>query len=214
MPTSWSSPPSDRERIIESAREKFFSHGPSSVTVDEIATDLGMSKKTIYKFFPSKEEMVRAVVRFTMARAANKVGAIVSADELFDKKLLRLMTFLGQLLGQTSRRFPMEMKRSYPDLWHEIERFRREHILEALKSMFVQGKEEGYFREDVNVDIFILMFTQSVEGIVNPATLSEHSFSTTDAISNIFSILFAGALTDDARATFHLHHDSQPKNKR
>ncbi len=204
--------PSEKERIMEAAREKFFSHGPSSVTVDELAEDLGMSKKTLYKFFPSKEAIVGAVVRYTMAHAAARVNAIVGSNEEFDQKLLQLMTFLGRLLGNTSRRFPVEMKRSYPDLWREIEMFRRDHILSALKKMFVQGKQEGYFRKEVNVDIFILMFTQSVEGIVNPTTLSEHSFSTSEAILNIFSILFGGALTDEARAKFEFHHTQIPKN--
>lgn len=190
----------EKERIIEAAREKFFAQGFSKVTVDEVATEVGMSKKTIYKFFPSKEDLLRAVAQMMMKRVEREVTRIVSSEKPFAQKMTELLTFIGSFLGRIGRpQLLLDMKKYAPELWKEIDTFRHEHVLTKVQTMFRQAKEEGVLRDDVNTEVLMLMFLKSVEGIVTPDTLSSHSFSAAEALQSIFRILFEGALTDDAR---------------
>ena len=195
----------EKERIIEVAREKFFAQGFSKVTVDEVASELGMSKKTIYKFFPSKEDLLRAVAQMMMKRVEREVGRIVATDKPFGQKMTELLAFIGSFLGRLGRpQLLLEMKKYAPELWKEIDAFRHEQILTKVQTMFRQAKEEGVLRSDVNTEVLMLMFLKSVEGIVTPDTLSMHSFSAAEAFQSIFKILFEGALTEDARHNIHL----------
>jgi hypothetical protein len=76
--------------------------------------------------------------------------------------------------------------------------------------MFDQAKREGVFRKDLNVDLFVLVFLNSVQNIINPQTLSQQSFSTEEAFHQILTIIFEGAVTDEARQQLHLSEHSQP----
>lgn len=194
----------EKERILETSREKFFEFGFLKVTIDEIAADLRMSKKTLYKFFPSKEDLIKAVVHHMMKRVSNQVDSIVQSPKPFDQKMTELLAFIGKMWGRAGRQFPIDMKRNFPELWKEIEAFRRERVLTQIQKMFLQGQQERILRQDMNTDLFMLMFLSCVEGILNPTTLSEYPFSMAEAFKGIFKILFEGALTDESRARFHL----------
>ncbi|MBI4429743.1 MAG: TetR/AcrR family transcriptional regulator [Ignavibacteriales bacterium] len=193
----------EKDRIVESASEKFLSQGISKVTLDEIASDLRMSKKTMYKFFPSKDELLRSIVHLMMGRMERQIEAIVSSNKPFPEKMTELMAFAGKFIGRLSTQFVHDMERFAPALWKEVETFRRERIFSRLEKMFVQAKHEGFFRSDLDHTLFMLMFLHSMQGIMNPHTLSQHSFSAQQAFKGIFKILFEGALTDTARKEFH-----------
>ncbi len=193
----------EQDRILQAARDKFFEHGFVKVRVDEIATDLGMSKKTVYKFFPTKEVLVRKVVHFVMRQVNARVEAIVKSERPFIEKLSELLSLIGRVWGRAGKQLPVDMKKYFPDVWKEIETFRREKILNNLQAMFEQAKREGALRDDVDPQLFILMFITCVEGIMNPTTLAEHSFSLSDAFRGIFKILLEGAMTDEAKAKYH-----------
>lgn len=194
----------DQERIMEAAREKFFEQGFMKVTVDEIASDLGMSKKTLYKFFPSKEDLVRKAIHFMLRQVNARIEAIVKSEKPFVEKMSELLVLIGRMWGRAGRQFPIDIKKHFPDLWKEVETFRRERILTNMQQMFLQAKQEGVLRDDVRPELLMLMFLCCVEGILNPTTLSEHSFSLTEAFRGIFKTLFEGSMTDEARTTYHL----------
>ncbi len=194
----------DRQRIVEVASRHFRQVGISKVTLDEIASELGMSKKTMYKFFPSKEDLLTEVVHGVMSGLRTRVEATVASDKSFAEKASELLGHLGRVIGTTSKQFLIDLQRFSPDLWKEMEEFRRQRILTSVRAIFVQAKEEGVFRRDLNVDLFILIFLNSVQNIVNPQVLSEQSFSMEEALRGIFRIIFEGAMTDEARARSHL----------
>ncbi len=198
----------DKQRIVEVAGKRFREIGITKVTLDEIASELGMSKKTMYKFFPSKEDLLREVVHGVMNNLRGHVESIVASDKPFDEKASELLGHLGRQIGTTSKQFLIDLQRFTPELWREMDEFRRERILTSVRHMFMQAKDERVFRNDLNVDLFILVFLSSVQGIVNPQVLSAQSFSMEEALRGIFRIIFEGAMTDEARKKFRLFDKS------
>lgn len=198
----------DKQRIVGVASQRFRELGISKVTLDEIAAELGMSKKTMYKYFPSKEDLLRTIVHAMMNGLRARVESIVASDRSFAQKLPELMGHLGREIGATSKQFLIDLQRFTPELWKEMDEFRRQRILTNVRRMFMQAKDEGVFRKDLNVDLFILVFLNSVQGIVNPQVLSEQSFSMDEALRGIFKIIFEGVMTDEARKEFHLFDKS------
>ncbi len=189
----------DKQRIVEVASKRFRQVGISKVTLDEIASDLGMSKKTMYKFFPSKEELLSAVVHGMMNGLRAKIESIVQSNRSFTEKLPEILGHLGREIGTTSKQFLIDLQRFTPELWKEMDEFRRQRILTNVRQLFVQAKEENIFRSDLNIDLFLLVFVNSVQNIVTPQVLSEQPFSMNEALRGIFNIIFRGAMTDDAR---------------
>jgi AcrR family transcriptional regulator len=183
------------------------------VTMDEIASDLRMSKKTVYKFFPSKETLLKAIVHTFMKKVEGEVQGIVSSDKPIEEKLTTLLTFIGKQLRRFSRPFMTDVQRFAPELWKEVEIFRRERVLNQLQRMFRQAKKEGVFREDLDPDLFFLVLTTTIQGIMNPQVLSQQPFSAEEAFKGIFRILYEGAFTQEARNRFQLNNLSLTSNE-
>ena len=193
-----------RERIISFAREHFMHEGFSKVTLDEIATELGMSKKTLYKYFEDKEDLLRAGIEENLRKIAHEIDAITATEGSFAEKLARVMMLIGKQMSRLSRGAMLDMQKFTPDLWKQIEAFRREQIFNKIGRMIAQARKENIFRSHVNEQILSLMIINCVQGILNPEVLSQNSFSAEEAFNIIFRTIFEGALTDEARKNFHV----------
>jgi AcrR family transcriptional regulator len=196
----------EESRIIEAASDRFMDSGVYKVRMDEIASDLRMSKKTMYKFFPSKEILLKAIVHTMMGRIEREVQGIISSNKPIEEKLTTLLVFVGRQMRRLSRPFMTDVQSFAPKLWKEIELFRRERVLSHLQQMFRQAKKEGAFREDLDPDLFFLVLTTTIQGIMNPQVLSQQPFSAEEAFRGIFRILYEGALTNEARKQFQLNN--------
>jgi AcrR family transcriptional regulator len=197
-----------RERVLEHARDEFLSRGFSKVTLDEIASDLGISKKTLYKFYPSKEELLRASLHAMMRSAGWELERISSSDKPFAEKLAEAMVTMGKYISRFRREGLADVQRNAPSIWKEADKFREDHIVSKLVAMIVQARKENIFRPEVNEQVLIRMLVSSIQGVINPQVLTQHSFSAQEAAQSIFKVLFEGALTDTARKEFHVFDKS------
>ena len=191
-----------KERILELAKDRFFRNGFNKVTLDELSGELGISKKTMYKFFPSKEILVKTVVWLVLHHVEKEVKRITSEEKPFVHRLADLILFIGKTVGRFSKTFQQYMKRFAPVIWAEVDAFRRERILSKVTEMIRQAKTEHVFRDDINDEVLVMMLTTCFQSILIPEVLSEHSFSPKEAMFTIFHVIFEGALTEEARKEF------------
>ena len=191
-----------KERIILHAEDRFLSAGFNKVTLDELSSELGISKKTMYKFFPSKDFLVRTIVKALMKKAEKNVTAIIISEKPVLQKLAEVMIFIGKTAGRFSKAFQTDIQRFAPTLWKEVEKFRKEMILSRVATLISDATKQGKFRDDINGDIVLMMFLNSVQSIVNPEVLSQNSFSPKEAMYTIFHVIFEGSLTEEARREF------------
>ena len=189
-----------KQRILEAVRDRMLSEGFSRLSVDEIAAMFGMSKKTFYKFFPTKEDLINQVADRIMAEGRSRLARIINSDKDFISKIHELMSFLMFQSSRISKVMQHDVERFAPDLWRRIEEFRTGRITDVFSHLVEQGIKEGYVRSDVNKRIFLLVVLGSVRNVVNPAVLAQESFSAREAIDNILTLFFTGILTDQGRA--------------
>ena len=193
-----------RERVLEHARNEFLSRGFSKVTLDEISSDLGISKKTLYKFYPSKEELLRASLHATMRSAGWDLERISSSDKPFAEKLAEAMVTMGKYVSSFRKEGLADVQRNAPSIWKELDKFREEHIVSKLVAMIVQARHENIFRPEIHEQVLIRMLVSSIQSVINPQVLTQYSFSAKEAAQCILRVLFEGALTDEARKEFHV----------
>jgi AcrR family transcriptional regulator len=191
-----------RERLLHRANLRFRSEGFTAVTVDELADDLGVSKKTFYKYFSTKEELLEAIVEQTLTGMWASFLAIMDRDAPFVERLDELMSLFGNLFRTLNPRLVRDIQRHAPAVWQRIETFRRERILTNFTAFLLEGKERGAIRPDVNIKIFILAYLASIERILTPETLANESFSGEEAAQTILRIFFSGILTPEDAKNF------------
>jgi AcrR family transcriptional regulator len=203
------SPDNTKERITDYSRTRFLDDGFARVSVDEICSALGMSKKTFYKYFNSKEDLVHAIVDRMLAEAGAKVEAILAMHAPFPAKLDALVRTVGGIFRSISKHLIRDLQVHIPDTWARIQTFRREKIFVLWTRIIEEGKNTGYVRPEVNTRVFMLALLSTVEAIITPATLMNESFSSDEALETILTIFMKGILTDVAASEFHgIPHNS------
>jgi AcrR family transcriptional regulator len=189
-----------KDRILVFMRDRLLQFGFSKVTLDEIASELGISKKTLYKYFTGKEDLALQAIRFHFIGIASEIDAIVSSSQLFTDKLQSIMMLQRRQIGKISAVGMEDIRKHAPQLWKEIETIRRERLLSKIQLLFQDARRERVFRSVVDDRIVMMMMLACVDQIANPDTAATLSLSIKDVVQTIFQVLFGGALTDEARA--------------
>ncbi|MFO7526034.1 MAG: TetR/AcrR family transcriptional regulator [Ignavibacteriaceae bacterium] len=192
----------EQKKIIEHTEEKFFRDGFYKTTMDEIASELRMSKKTIYKFFPSKDELVHTIVKYFMHRMKSKIVPALQSDKNAIEKLGDLINILAKASEKISAARLDELKRHYPSLWNEIDNFRTEMMFGNITKVIDQGKKEGLFL-DYPTSIIMNVLVASVRSIVNPDFVLNNDFSIIEAARYAFRIVISGILTEKGKKEFN-----------
>ena len=188
-------------RILNSAREQFVRFGYSKVTTDEIASELGISKKTLYKYFASKEALFRAVMQRTMDDISAGAAAIIYNEELeYTRKLTETLAFFSEQIARVfSRPLMRDLRRKLPHIWQEVEAFREEQIFTKFASLIAEGVKQGVIRSDIHQEVIVRIYFAAAQQIMNPETLLNLPLTANEAFDAIVKTLFEGLLTERAR---------------
>jgi AcrR family transcriptional regulator len=189
-------------KIIELTEAKFFREGFYKTTMDEIASELRISKKTIYKFFPSKDDLIRAIAKYFMNRMKNTILPALNSDKNAIEKLGDLIKILAKASDQISAARMEELKRHYPSIWNEIDNFRTDMMFGNITKVIEQGKKEGLF-VDYPTSIIMNVLVASVRSIVNPDFIMNNNYSIIEAARYAFRIVISGILTDKGKKEFN-----------
>lgn len=142
-----------KERIKQKAHDLFRRYGVKSITMDEIATQLGASKKTLYQYFSDKDELVEAVVRETVDNAQKTCddSRDVSKDAVHE--LFQAMDFIQQIFSGMNPAMMYDLERFHPQAYKLFLDHKNKYLFEAIKVNLKRGIAEELYRPEINIDI-------------------------------------------------------------
>ena len=186
----------DRQRIVDSARVHFFSHGFRSVTMDDLAEELGISKKTLYAYFPGKFDLLEAVLadKFTHVEATLKEVTRAHPDD-FPATLRKLLAGTQRELDEIKPPFVRDMRQKAPDVFKLVERRRAALIQRYMGKFFIDGQRLGMVRKDVPAKLIIEILLAMVQSIMNPSKMEELRMMPKEGYAAILKVVLEGALT-------------------
>jgi len=187
-----------RKKVILQSRDKILQNGFVRLTVDQLAADTGMSKKTLYSVFAGKHQVVEGVIDSFLSELKEGLDRVMSDDQIFTGKFQQIMILLGNGTKRVGKPFLDDLQRHMPEQWEKIQAFRRERILTVFSRLIDQGIREGSVRPDIQKDLFLTSYLAAVEAVITPTFLMSHPLSTREAIAGILQIFFQGALTPAA----------------
>ena len=170
--------------------------------MDEVASELKMSKKTIYKFFPSKQDLVKAIAKHFMEGLKNKILPALNSDKNAIEKLAELNNILAKVSQKVPSKRMDEIKTYFPSLWDEIDSFRTKMMFANITKVIDQGKEEGLFI-DYPTPIIMNTLVSSVRAIVNPEFILNNNFSISEAALYTFKVVIGGIVTEKGKKVFN-----------
>jgi AcrR family transcriptional regulator len=190
-----------QEQIIEKIEDKLFKDGFYKTTMDDVASELGMSKKTIYKFFPTKEILVNSIAKYFMNGMKSRIVPALSSNRNAIEKLGELIKILATATQKVSPQRMDEIRKHFPSVWDEIDKFRTKMMFENITKVIDQGKAEGLFVEYPTV-IIMNVLVGSIRNVVNPDFITNNSFSIIEAAQYTFKIIIGGILTEKGKKQF------------
>jgi AcrR family transcriptional regulator len=189
------------QRIVTAARRHFFAHGFRGVTMDDLAQELGMSKKTLYGSFPSKLDLLRAVLlnKFRTVEAdLDRIMMAASKDVL--GALRQLLTCMQQHTEEIQPPFVRDIRREAPEIFQIVQTRRRQLIQRYFGKLFEDGRRAGIIRKDVSTRLMIEILVGVTEAIMNPPKMAELGLTPATGYVNITTVILEGLLTEKGRS--------------
>ena len=145
------------DRIIMEAGDLFFRHGIRSITMDDIAAQMGISKKTIYQCFKDKDMLVLSFAEKILARQLEDMNMIRKSSENAIDEILKTMAHLSKFLQMVNPSFIHDMRKFHPTSWKLYKRFIDEELISYIEDNLKRGMKQGLYRKDLKVKILSRM---------------------------------------------------------
>lgn len=192
-----------KHKILIKAEEMFQKYGFSKVTMEEIASSLSISKKTLYKHFSNKEHILKEMVHVNKCEVDRFIEELMNDKSTpFIMKLKNFMNFIAKVSKKIEGTMVHDIMKSHPEIWRDIEEFRQNRAYKNLSELIKEGIENGIFRKDINTEVVVLSYVSAIHTLINPETLSKLPVTADQAFSDILKILFEGLFTSEGRRKY------------
>jgi AcrR family transcriptional regulator len=190
-------------RIVAAARRQFTALGYSRTTMDDLAGELGMSKKTLYAYFPGKELIVSAIMDSKIREVRTGMHAIAEDASIpVMDRAHRMMAFIVRQMGEISPAFLRDLERHHPALYARMESVRAEILPQVWGKLLADGAAEGLIRRDLDPAFVSEMMLATARNLLRPDTLDRLKLEPREVIDQMLTILFNGILTPAGRKVY------------
>lgn len=163
-----------RERIVQTAVESFSTHGIKSITMDDIAASLGISKRTFYEIFSDKESLLEECILNEQQNTDALIKNILDTSSNVLEVILRCYQWTIEKFHATNRKFFEDIKK-YPKAYELVKR-NHNRSSEDTVNFFKEGVKQDLFRSDVNFAIVNLLVRGQIDLLMNSNICDEYSF--------------------------------------
>ncbi len=165
------------DRIIENAAELYNKVGIKSISMDDVARELGISKKTLYQHISDKKDLVRKVCNYELKKKREAFMQISQNSHNAVEEIIEVNKLVLHLIKDYSPTKFYDLKKYYPDIYKQIRQEQRENMFRSMVANLRKGKEEGLFREDLDEVVIAKLYISRVEYPLESDLLSAEEFT-------------------------------------
>lgn len=159
---------SAKNQILEESYKLFHQFGIKSITMDDIAKHLSISKKTLYKHFKSKKDIVYEVMKKQIDYTETFSLKVFSESDNAIHELFRVMEMIRKIFHGMNASLLFDLQKYHPKSWRLMEDHQRNFVQDLIGKTLQRGMEEGLFRKDLNVNILIKLRLEEMKSAFDP----------------------------------------------
>ena len=187
------------EKILDRAHELFVKQGIKSVTMDELAQSLGMSKRTIYEYYGDKKTLVEEDAKRFHLQMKGETDRLITESDNIIQGVTQVLRFIKAMLQAVIPLYFADMKRYYPSAFEHITQKREMRKVDVTRVLVQRGVDEGVFRKDLNIELVAFFMNGIV--LADHETMCEISLMRYgDYEKDVLFAYLSGIATDDGRA--------------
>lgn len=174
----------------------FWRYGVKSVTMDDIAKELGISKKTIYQHFSDKDAIVAEVVETELDCEKKDIERLEGeASDPIDE-VIRTSDYMRANIATMNPVLLHDLKKYHPAAWNLFQKHKHERIIHTIKRNLTKGIELGLYRNDINVDVLARMRIETVEMAFDTSVFPPQQFGLMEIQNQLIHHFLRGILTE------------------
>lgn len=174
----------------------FWRYGVKSVTMDDIAKELGISKKTIYQQFNDKDAIVKDVVEREMQCEQTDMERLEAEASNPIDEVMRTSDYIRASFATVSPVLLNDLKKYHPKAWTIFQKHKHEHIIQGISGNLQRGIAAGLYRDDIDVDVLARMRVEQIEMAFDPAIFPPQKFAIIEVHTQLIHHFLRGILTD------------------
>lgn len=192
-----------RDKILDTATELFLNLGFKSVTMDDLAEEMGMSKKTIYSHFKNKTTLVEQCTLHLFQRIAQGIGCICDQgknpiEELFEIKRFAMMNLKDE---KSSPQY--QLKKYYPKIYSTLHQKQFEVVRDCVQSNIARGMELGLYRKNLHVDFIARIYFAAMTSLKDDSLFPRHTFPMAKLMDEHLEYHLRGIVTPEGRTVLN-----------
>ena len=191
-----------KDRILEIAIEQFFRYGVRAVTMEDIARQVGVSKKTIYQEFADKRELVKVAFEVLLEEDRVKLNFILESEDGVIEHLVKTSKMVRERLLHLNPMIILEVQKYFPEAWKMFETFKEQVIMGDLVDVIEKGKKLGYFRPEIDSQILAKIRVNQIASAFDPANFSRSDFNLAEEQTVMLDHFLHGIFTEKGRIAY------------
>ena len=185
-----------KERIIKSALNLFWRYGIRSVTMDDIARDLGISKRTIYQHYSDKEAILALVIQEEIREQKCEMQKLEELAENPIEEAMYATVQMQETLADMNPTLLYDLKKYYPNAWELFQNYKHEYIIRNIRDNLAKGIEMGLYRPDIDTDVLSLLRVEQIVLAFDPTVYPAKKFSMMHVQTQFLNHFLRGILSE------------------
>jgi len=147
-----------KEKIIAKAKEMFLRLGFKSITMDDIACEMCISKKTIYKYFSNKDILIEESIKLAHIEINETIDKIVAQDLNAIEENFEIKRMFKEMFKSSETSPIYQLKKHYPEIYNKVLGLQIEVCIKCFKDNILKGMKEGLYRKNLDVDNYVKFY--------------------------------------------------------
>ena len=203
-----------KDKILKGADSLFTKYGVRSISMDDIARHLSVSKKTLYQHFADKDELVTMVSQAHRNQKKLEYDEITEQSENAIDELHKIAVVLKREMEEVNPTLLFDIRKFHPKAWSVWEEYKRDFIHSSVVRNLQQGIKDGHFRPEINPQVITSMRLASIEMCFDDRVFPQGKFSLAEVHTQVFEHFVQGLCTDKGRKLYQKYKENylnQPK---
>jgi AcrR family transcriptional regulator len=181
--------------ILEKVLPLIFKYGVRSLTMDDIASNLGISKKTLYQHFENKADLIEKIMLMHISGERDLCQNVMNEQTNAIDQLIQIYSYNLKSVGNINHTLIFELKKYYGTVWQRFEEHKNNFIMHSVTTNIKLGQKQGLFRKDLNPEIISRIHTNRIDMIMDGDVFPSSEFSLKDVIKELLVYHLRGIST-------------------
>lgn len=183
--------------ILEGAKKLYMRYGIKSITMDDVARELGISKKTLYQHVENKNDLVMKIIREHISNEKSCLGAIEGEARDPIEHMLLIARYVLQILREVRPAAMYDLQKYYREAWNIMDKFQQEHIYKTIKANLEAGIDQGLYRAEIDSDIIAKLYVGKTTVITDEELFPTREYDRDRLFSEYITYHLRGILSEE-----------------